>query len=145
MSRITLNTGTQHQYTPSGVDIEGQVNLNKLSDVTITQPLLDNQILIYDTTTSQWENGAAGDVTVLDLEDLTDVTITGVTNGQVLKYDTATSKWVNGADSATVAMADITDVTITALTNGQALQYNTTTSKWENADIIATVVDGGTY
>ena len=45
MSRITLGSGTTHQYTPSGQDIEGQVNLNKLSDVTISAPLLDNQIL----------------------------------------------------------------------------------------------------
>ena len=108
MSRLTLNSGTQHQYTPSGQDIEGQVSLNKLSDVTIAAPLLDDQILVYNTTTSQWENANAGDVTVIDLEDLS-------------------------------------DVTVTAVANGQSLQWNSTSSQWENADIVATLVDGGTY
>lgn len=53
MSRITLNQGTIHQYTPSGQDIEGQVHLDKLSDVTVTN-VQNNQILKYDSTTSQW-------------------------------------------------------------------------------------------
>tara|TARA_R110000744_G_scaffold38400_1_gene87931 strand:- start:5618 stop:5941 length:324 start_codon:yes stop_codon:yes gene_type:complete len=107
MSKITLGSGTLHQYTPSGQDIEGQINLNRLSDVKVTN-VQDNQILKYNTTTLQWENTAAGDVTEIDLEDLT-------------------------------------DVTITAVTNGQSLQYNSTSLQWENADIVATVVDGGTY
>jgi len=55
MSRITLNTGTQHQYTPSGADLEAEIRLNKLSDVTIVS-VQDNQVLQYNTTTLQWEN-----------------------------------------------------------------------------------------
>ena len=55
MSRITLNSGTQHQYTPSGADLEAEIRLNKLSDVTILN-VQDNQVLQYNTTTFQWEN-----------------------------------------------------------------------------------------
>ena len=55
MSRITLSTGTQHQYTPSGADLEAEIRLNKLSDVTILN-VQDNQVLQYNTTTFQWEN-----------------------------------------------------------------------------------------
>ncbi|MDQ3180111.1 MAG: hypothetical protein M3Q33_06285, partial [Acidobacteriota bacterium] len=40
--------------------------------------------------------GGSGGATLLD--GLTDVTISGVTNGQVLKYDSGTSGWVNGTD-----------------------------------------------
>ena len=105
MSRITLNQGTLHQYTPSGQDIQSGVNLNKLSDVTVTN-VQNNQILKYDSTTSQWVNTSTGAVTTLD---------------------------------------SLSDVTITAVSNGQSLQYNSTTSKWENADIVANSVDGGTY
>lgn len=142
MSRITLNSGTQHQYTPSGTDIQGNVHLDKLSDVTVTS-VQNNQILKYDSTQNQWVNTSTGAVTTLD--SLSDVVITSVSDGQVLKYDNATSRWVNGTDSASVAMADITDVTITSLTNGQVLQYNSTTTEWENTDVVANSVDGGTY
>jgi len=70
MSKITLGSGTLHQYTPSGQDIEGSVNLNKLSDVTIIQPLLNNQIIAWNSATSQWENKLEGSGTVL-VDDLT--------------------------------------------------------------------------
>lgn len=55
MSKITLGSGTLHQYTPSGADLEAEIRLNKLSDVTITN-VQDNQVLQYNTTTLQWEN-----------------------------------------------------------------------------------------
>ena len=92
MSRITLNSGTQHQYTPSGSDIEGNVHLDKLSDVTVTS-VQNNQILKYDSSQNQWVNTLTGDVTSLD--SLTDVVITAVADGQSLQYDSATNKWVN--------------------------------------------------
>ena len=93
MSRITLNQGTQHQYTPDGKDIEGTINLNNLSDVTVTAPLLNNQILVYSTSANQWVNTTTGNVTTLD--QLTDVVITAVADGQSLQYDSATGNWVN--------------------------------------------------
>ena len=92
MSRITLNQGTIHQYTPSGQDIEGQVHLDKLSDVTVTN-VQNNQILKYDSTTSQWINTSTGEIT--DLDSLSDVVITSVQDGQSLQYDSATGNWVN--------------------------------------------------
>jgi len=55
MSKITLGAGVFHQYTPSGVDLESSIRLNKLSDVTIDN-VQDNQVLQYNTITLQWEN-----------------------------------------------------------------------------------------
>jgi len=92
MSRITLNQGTQHAYTPSGQDIQTGVHLNKLSDVTLTN-VQNNQILKYDSTASQWVNTSTGAVTTLD--SLSDVTITAVSNGQSLQYNSTTSQWEN--------------------------------------------------
>ena len=192
MSILTLNQGTNHQYTPDGKDIEGAISLNNLSDVTITVPLLNNQILVYSTATNQWINTTTGNVTTLEeltdvvvtnvqtgdviawnnttskwentanstansewengtasvavaIDDITDVTITGLTNGQVLQYNSTTSEWENSSTATSVALDNITDVTITSVANGQSLQYNSTTSKWENANIVAPLVDGGTY
>ena len=92
MSRITLNQGTQHQYTPSGSDIEGNVHLDKLSDVTVTS-VQNNQILKYDSSQNQWVNTSTGAVTSLD--SLSDVTITAVSDGQSLQYNSTTNQWEN--------------------------------------------------
>jgi len=154
MSRINLGLGTLHQYTPSGADLEASINLNKLSDVTITAPLVNNQILRYNTSTSKWENVTTGEVT--SLEDLSDVTITAITNGQVIAWNTATSLWentdvavesVNGQTGVvSLALHDLNNVVQpTVPSDGQSLQWNGGASRWEAADIVATVVDGGTY
>ena len=105
MSIITLNTGTAAHFVSQGSDVQGSINLDRLSDVTVTS-VQDNQVLKYDASQSQWVNVATGAITSLD--DLSDVTITSVSDGQGLQYDSATSQWIN-------------------------------------ADITATVVDGGTY
>ena len=68
------------------------------------------------------------------LNDLTDVTITAVSNGQVLKYNG--SAWVNAADNAGTTISsidDITDVTITSVATGQFLKWNGTA--WVNDTI----------
>jgi len=92
MSRITLNQGIQHQYTPSGTDIQGQVHLDKLSDVTVTN-VQNNQVLKYNSSLSQWVNVTTGSITNLD--DLADVVITSVQNDQSLQYNSTTGKWEN--------------------------------------------------
>ena len=74
--------------------------------------------------------GGGGGASALD--DLTDVTITAVSNGQVLKYNG--SAWVNAADSVGTtinSIDDITDVTITAVQNGDLLKWNG--GAWVNA------------
>lgn len=53
------------------------------------------QNYVYDSTAGVWKRLAAG----LDLNDITDVTLTSPTDGQALVYDNATSNWVNGEGS----------------------------------------------
>ena len=118
MSRITLNQGTLHQYTPSGQDIQSGVNLNKLSDVTVTN-VQNNQILKYDSTTSQWINTSTGAVTTL--ESLSDVVVTNAQTGDVIAWNNTTSQWENTANSTATTLEALTDVDITTPTNGQAL------------------------
>ena len=92
MSIISLNTGTSAHFIAEGSDVQGQINLDKLSDVTITN-LLAGQILRYDASQSQWVNEFTGSITSLD--NLSDVVITSVQDGQSLQYDNATGNWVN--------------------------------------------------
>lgn len=77
-------------------------------------------------------SGGGGGASALD--DLTDVTITAVSNGQVLKYNG--SAWVNAADNTGTTISsidDITDVTITSASTGQFLKWNGTA--WVNDTI----------
>lgn len=105
MSIITLNSGTQAHFVSQGPDVQGSINLDRLSDVTVTN-VQDNQVLKYDASQQQWVNTSTGAVTTLD---------------------------------------QLSDVTITAVQDGQSLQYNSTTQIWENRDITANSIDGGTY
>ena len=57
MSIITLGKGEIGHWLPEGPDVEGQINLDKLSDVTIATPT-DSQSLQYNAATSQWINAA---------------------------------------------------------------------------------------
>jgi Protein of unknown function (DUF2793) len=68
-----------------------------------------------------------------ELSELTDVAISGPTNGQVLTYNTGASKWENAnASGGDTELSELTDVDITSPTNGQVLTYNTSAGKWEN-------------
>lgn len=97
MSIITLNRGTEAHFMAQGTDVQASINLDKLSDVTVTS-VQDNQVLKYDASQSQWVNVATGAITSLD--QLSDVVITAVTDGQSLQYDSASGNWVNRDISA---------------------------------------------
>ena len=78
---------------------------------------------------------ATGDGGAVQLNELTDVVITGTpSTGQVLKYDG--TNWVNGTDAtggggSATTLDELTDVVITGTpTNGQVLKYNGT--NWVN-------------
>lgn len=55
MSLLILDKGDIGFWLPEAPDIEGQISLNNISNVTITSPS-NNQSLQYNTATSQWEN-----------------------------------------------------------------------------------------
>jgi hypothetical protein len=66
------------------------------------------------------------------INSLSDVDVSGATNGQVLKYNASLTQWEPQDDAGMVAVAltDISDVTITLPTSGQVLKYNG--SAWVN-------------
>lgn len=103
-------------------------------DFPIATTVGDNDIILI------WQGGAnkqTTKATILSgvpdsLNDLTDVTISGLTNGQILRYDSVTGQWEN-TDQGNLDLNDLNDVTIVSPTNGQVLVYNSSTSKWENS------------
>ncbi len=76
------------------------------------------------------------------LRSLTDVNVTGLTNGSILKYNSSTSKWVVGTDkdTDTKTLAALTDVDTSGVVNNSVLKYNSSSHKW----IVATDNDTNT-
>ena len=105
MAQISLNVGTLSHFAAEGADVQGQINLDRLSDVTVTN----------------------------------------VQNNQILKYSSSQQQWINTTTGSVTSLEDLSDVTVTAVANGQVIAWNSTTSLWENQDVTATLVDGGTY
>lgn len=62
------------------------------------------------------------------LSTLSDVLLSGLSNGQVLTYNSGASKWENGA----ISLEQLSDVTISGIANGQVLGWNASASEWEN-------------
>ena len=103
-------------------------------DFPIATTVGDNDIILI------WQSGAnkqTTKATILSgvpdsLNDLTDVTISGLTNGQILRYDSVSNQWEN-TDQGNLDLNDLNDVTIVSPSNGQVLVYNSSTGKWENS------------
>jgi hypothetical protein len=55
MSILSLNTGTIAHYMPEGTDVQENVRLNSLKDVSLAT-LANGQILQYNSSTAKWEN-----------------------------------------------------------------------------------------
>ena len=86
-------------------NITPATSLNGLTDVTLSSPT-NGQILVYNSTSGQWENqstspggvtsvnGQTG-VVSLSLNDLDDVTAPTPITGDYLKWNSGTSQWIN--------------------------------------------------
>jgi len=83
--------------------------LNDLTDVVITQgsPLVDNDVLAFDTTSGNWINQTAAQA---------GLSVTGHTHVMV---DVTDSTWIS--DITAEPIADLSDVTVTSLTAGEIL------------------------
>jgi hypothetical protein len=127
----TANATTQNQNdnstkvaTTAYVQTElSAMILNDLSDVVITSPPSNNQVLKYDTGTSKWINGSAT-ATVSNLDDIGDVAVTDAIDGDILKYDG--SQWVNKKPSIALNYVALTNTSIT-LASGKYYTYTSAT------------------
>lgn len=96
----------------------------------------DENLFIYNSTTSKWENK--------DITDIASYNNTDWDTAYANRLDYSTQGYIteSSLDSAT-------DSTITSPADGEALLYNSTTSKWENSVISTTdtnhYLDGATF
>ena len=102
------------------------------SDVKITLPINNNQVLMYNISDERWENlNLPSEVS--QLSGLTDVTINLPANGQQLVYCSGSSTWVNTTiTSQNPSLTSLVGVAISNLNNGDVLTFNTGSDTWNN-------------
>ena len=74
------------------VPAQATPSLEKLSDVTITNPVKD-AVILYDDTTKTWVNGDA--VSIPSLANLSDVSLNNPDDKGLIAFDKASNKWIN--------------------------------------------------
>ena len=110
--------------------------LNDLTDVTISS-VADNNILQYNSSTSQFENVAIGTAigsANLRFEDLSNAGTGTAQNNQFWRYNSSNSKY----ELTLFSIQEMANVTIdNTLANGHILKYNSSTQQWENEVLAA--------
>ena len=109
-------------------------NVNEIIDeFNLTNPQA-GQTMVYNSTTSKWENRTPAVSTPPTVTTLTDTNITNPVNGQIIQYNGTTNRWENiTSNSTNPSLSGLSDTTITTPTNGQVIQWNGT--RWVNADV----------
>lgn len=101
--------------------------LDDLLDVVVTGSPSANQVLVWNNTTQKWNRSK------LNLSQLGDVNVAGLTDGYILYWDLATTSFKFKANpAAVVSIAACTDVNLGTLADKDILSYDTGTSKWIN-------------
>lgn len=103
--------------------------------LTDTDTTLVDETKFVDRT--RWRSEAAGRSGATELDDLTDVDVSGVSDGDALVYDAGTSMWIPGsAGGGAIDLGDLTDVDLTTPpTDEQVLAFDSGTSTWKPATI----------
>ena len=80
------------------------------------------------------QSGASGGESVIQLQYLGDVKISGPTNGQILEYNSTAQRWANvtpSTGSTVASLDDVGDVNVPSPTDGQLIQWNATAGEWQ--------------
>lgn len=141
-----INGQSGELYIPAYPDI---INDSVASDHTVYSSDKVNTLLsgkadtsAIPTKTSDLDNDSgyitSSDIPAIpdDLNDLSDVDISSVSDAQVLTYDAISGKWVNAtSQSGVTALSQLSDVTIASASDGEVLTYDSASGKWVNADV----------
>jgi hypothetical protein len=134
---INLANGEILQYNSTSEKWENSLlvdndtdNLADLTDTNITAPILNGSSLVYNTNTNKWQNLLLLDIDTLN--NLSDTSLTSLTDKDFLIYDNASSKWINTPSN----IDNLKNVNILSVANNEILKYNSTSSKWENSNLL---------
>lgn len=105
--------------------------LSLLEDVVITEPISDNQVLVWNNTSKKWVNSSISSAVPVNLDDLSDVSVASAESGQVLQYlvDGLVGTWVartvsgTSSDSFTTIVAGSSQSNVVASSATDTLKF----------------------
>lgn len=104
VARVGHSNTLPRRLSPAGIGGSVAIpGIEDLTDVDLTTPPDDGDVLIWDDATDTWVPGPPGAVS-LELDDLTDVIIAAPAEGDMLRYDG--SDWVNYSGHYEPVVAD---------------------------------------
>ena len=130
--------------------------ISNLYDTTITTPIGDGDVLLYDDNSSKWVNSDSlanhladtnnpHDTSMANLDDTNVNDRQTLADGDVMVYDLANTDWVNSPslknhlsdtnNPHTTTLANLDDTTITTPQDGDAIIYDNNSSKWINTPL----------
>jgi hypothetical protein len=112
--------------TYNGVNVQSIQYLNEIIDFDEPQRAY-NIASDYDVRISRsgFEIAQGSPITGVELGELSDVNVTGVTDNQVLSYDAATDTWVPAIDAGGASeLSDLSDVNTSLPSDGEVLIYS---------------------
>jgi hypothetical protein len=141
----------ENPFNPDDIDSRGPFYQQLWGELTsaITNAQ-DGDLLVFDGLTGEWTNKTLAEVMgldsggITDLNSLTDVVISGPSDGQALLFDAGSGHFVNRnlpADSDTPDSGDVTDlnsltdVVISSPADGQSVVYDGTSHKFVNRTV----------
>jgi hypothetical protein len=129
------STGTGHAWSPNRIiqEITSKVTsgtsamgLKALTDVNVTSSPTNGYVLTYNSVSGKWEAKSVA----TKLADLTDVTLSGITDKQFIRYDSVAKKFKN----ITLKMEDISNFEKSSGTaNGYIVRWDSATNKYKTA------------
>ncbi len=136
VANLGLTIGTNTQAWSAQLDSFSALSSNGIVARTTTNTVAARTITAGSSKITIANGSGAGgnptiDIGTLNLDQLSNVSITTPTNGQFLKYNGVS--WINSTSSATTSLSALTDVSITTPTNGQTLIYNSGSGLWVNS------------
>ncbi len=128
-SEILLKTSGVTQVTIEGGQIGGAVDLDGLTDVTITEPAPGDQ-LMFDIESNSWINRSIINIPPR-IEDLTNVEVTEASDGDILVYRNEIDGWVTESIPPSLStLTELTDVEVQIANHNDVLQFDIETSQW---------------
>lgn len=121
-AQILVWNGSDYIWSDVASAGGGATRLDLLTDVTLTNTS-DNEILVYNATSSKFLNEPFSH---FDLDDLGNVTGTPSANQALIWNGTSWAPGTVGGSSTSLALNDLTDVTNTSPSTGQVIRYNGT-------------------
>jgi hypothetical protein len=114
--------------------------IEELSNVVVSSPIVNGDVLQYNSGLGLWENVSLEELH--DLDSLSDVTLTSpIINGEILRYNSGSGEWENSTNS--LYLLNEVETSMSPI-EGDVMRFNAISSKWEAGKPLTIISKDGT-